>query len=152
MAKKKFTEGLESLFGETAGTQQMRRGTNASDAAKETDGKGRHPGKDFTTDLQSFLTEAFEDAFEEQLSQPLKERKKKKPIKALSGLDVLIRNTSDPQQQIEIEELAPRRITLTLDDQHLTKLREIARNKKTYLKEMIKEIVAEYVERYPGKK
>jgi len=57
-------------------------------------------------------------------------------------------NITDPKQQIEIEEHAPRRITLTLDDQHLIKLREIAKKRKTYLKEMIKEIVADYLQQH----
>ncbi len=149
MAKKKFTEGLESLFMDTAETQQMGGGKNVSDKRKNTTAKSTSSNSKFTADLQSFLTEAFEDAFEEQLTSSSKANKKKKgKSNSLSGLDFLIRNTSDPKQQIEIEELAPRRITLTLDDQHLVKLREMAKKRKTYLKEMIKEIVADYLQQH----
>jgi len=149
LAKKKFTEGLESLFMDTAETQQMGEGKNVSDKRKNSTSKSTASDSKFTADLQSFLTEAFEDAFEEQLSSSSKANKKKKgKSNSLSGLDFLIRNTSDPKQQIEIEELAPRRITLTLDDQHLIKLREMAKKRKTYLKEMIKEIVADYLQQH----
>ncbi len=149
MAKKKFTEGLESLFMDTAEPQQMGGGKTVSDKRKNSSAESNSSNSKFTADLQSFLTEAFEDAFEEQLSTTGKNPKKKKSKGgALSGLDILIRNTTDPKQQIEIEEHAPRRITLTLDDQHLIKLREIAKKRKTYLKEMIKEIVADYLQQH----
>ncbi len=149
MAKKKFTEGLESLFMDTAEPQQMGGGKTVSDKRKNSSAESNSSNSKFTADLQSFLTEAFEDAFEEQLSATGKNRKNKKSKGgALSGLDILIRNTTDPKQQIEIEEHAPRRITLTLDDQHLIKLREIAKKRKTYLKEMIKEIVADYLQQH----
>lgn len=144
MAKKKFTEGLESLFIEAEEPSLVRKGKKASDSSKpsSTDGKeGR-----YTADLESFLSDAFEDAFEERLGQNPKDKRKRKSKKSLSGLDILIRNTVDPQQQIEIEDLTPKRITLTLDDEHLAQLREMARQRKTYLKEMIKEIVADYLQ------
>ena len=134
---------------DTAETKQMREGKNVSDKRKKSTAESPSSNSKFTADLQSFLTEAFEDAFEEQLSSSSKANKKKKgKSNSLSGLDFLIRNTSDPKQQIEIEELAPRRITLTLDDQHLVKLREMAKKRKTYLKEMIKEIVADYLQQH----
>lgn len=148
MAKKKFTEGLESLFMDTAEPQQMGGGKTVLDKRKNTSAESTSSNSKFTADLQSFLTEAFEDAFEEQLTSGKNPKKKKSKGGALSGLDILIRNTTDPKQQIEIEEYAPRRITLTLDDQHLVKLREIAKKRKTYLKEMIKEIVADYLQRH----
>ena len=143
LAKKKFTEGLESLFAEVEEPAFDKQGKKASDSGKPSskDGKGGRYG----ADLESFLSDAFEDAFEEKLGQGSKDKRKKKSRKSLSGLDILIRNTVDPQQQIEIEDLTPKRITLTLDDEHLAQLREMARQRKTYLKEMIKEIVADYL-------
>lgn len=146
MAKKKFTEGLESLFIEAAESGPIRTGKKASDKGKPSSKDGKEGQGRYSADLESFLSDAFEDAFEEKLGQAPKDKRRKKAKKPLSGLDILIRNTVDPKQQIEIEDLTPKRITLTLDDEHLAQLREMARKRKTYLKEMIKEIVADYLE------
>lgn len=147
MAKKKFTEGLESLFIEAVEPSSGRTGKKASDQGKPSSKEGKEGQGRYGSDLESFLSDAFEDAFEEKLGQGPKDKRRKKTRKPLSGLDILIRNTVEPSQQIEIEDLTPKRITLTLDDEHLAQLREMARKRKTYLKEMIKEIVADYLEK-----
>lgn len=113
-------------------------------------------GKNFTDDLQSFLREAFEESFEEQFSTPkdkLKEEKriKKRRKKPLSGLDALIRQTVRPQPKNLLDQ-PTRRVTLTFDHQKLEKLKKIARLNNTYLKDIINEIVSEYIEKHEGSK
>ncbi len=146
LAKKKFTEGLESLFIEATELAPLRAGKKASVKGKSSSTSGKDGQGRYRADLEAFLSDAFEDAFEEKLGQGAKDKRRKKSKSSLSGLDILIRNTADTNQQIEIEDLTPKRITLTLDDEHLAQLREMARQRKTYLKEMIKEIVADYLE------
>jgi hypothetical protein len=157
LSKKKFTAGLESLFGDAADDtiqEEMLLFSEASEKTKET--KKNTSGKDFSADLQSFLTEAFEESFEEQLAEkespPSSDRQvKKRRRKPLSALDALIRNT------VEIKETEPddkltRRITVVFEKTKLEKLKSIARVEKTLIREIIDEIVGEFIRKYERKK
>ncbi|NRA48471.1 MAG: hypothetical protein HRU12_05005, partial [Phaeodactylibacter sp.] len=109
MSKKRFTEGMESLFGSM--DDQM--GDNWMDAPKRSEKqdaeeeatKRSSSGKNFASDLQSFLQEAFDDSIERQLEErqkrdhavPAKPSVKKKRRRPMAGLDALIRSTVDPQ-------------------------------------------------------
>lgn len=101
MSKKKFTAGLESLFGDTS-EDLFRKEVTPSPEEKKKEREGRSDGeerpasgKDFTSDLQSFLEESFEESLERQLkdsSRPSTQtRKRRRP----SGLDMLIQRTVD---------------------------------------------------------
>ncbi len=165
MAKKRFTDGLESLFEEPrdkkpAGNELLlfpveEKPASSAKTPRKEKGK-KSPGKSFTNDLQSFLQEAFEEAFEERLqpkknSSPAKKRVKKRRRKARSGLDALIRSTVQPSS-LELLDKPTRRLTVTFDLQKLEKLKNIARLEKTYLKDIIDEIVGEYISKYDQKK
>ncbi|PHN03255.1 hypothetical protein [Flavilitoribacter nigricans] len=158
MAKKRFTDNFESLFGDPIeDTQSQEQATTSDQGAPEADetadaDKKKISGKDFTDSLQSFLSETFEESFERQMAEVKKQEpaeKPKRPKRRRSSLDMLIRNTVEPSK-IEIEGEAPkrRRITLTFEPQKLEKLRNIARVERAMLKDIINDIVGEYIQKY----
>lgn len=166
MSKKKFNEGLESLF-----VEMERESAAANSALLETSDTGsrgpnlgreggtaaqkRPVAKKFGEDMDSFLKNAFEESFERQMRSdfsPADEAAiKRRSHRPVAGLDALIRNTVQPQE-VHFDENATRRLTLVFDEQKLKKLREIARLEKTYLKDIIDEIVAEFIQTYEKKK
>lgn len=158
MAKKRFTDNFESLFGDPMDdlqSQQERDPVSEPRAKDGTDDAGsdkkKMSGKDFTDSLQSFLSETFEESFERQMAEANQQPAPvpKKPRRRRSSLDMLIRNTVEPSK-IEVEGEAPkrRRITLTFEPQKLEKLRHIARVERAMLKDIINEIVGEYIQKY----
>lgn len=166
MSKKKFTEGLETLFSDLeqdsfSGQHALLKTTGKDRAAaaseKEAGGEAekKSSGKRFSDDLESFLHSAFEDSFERQMRRepaPAEEAAiKKRTHRPVSGLDTLIRNTVD-LKQINYEELPTRRLTIVFDTQKLHKLKEIARLEKTILRDIIDDIVAQYIESYEKRK
>lgn len=162
MAKKRFTDNFDSLFGDPMEElQPEKEETNATGKAS-----GEHPvqtdedskkagGKDFTDSLQSFLSETFEASFEKHMAEAENKKKQaartsRKPRRRRSGLDMLIRSTVEPSK-IEIEEgdqPRRRRITLTFEPQKLEKLKNIAKVEKAMLKDIINDIVGEYIRQY----
>lgn len=160
LSKKKFTAGLESLFGdfsedtleeqqEVAGQEEKKHSRRRPAASEERSASG----KDFTSDLQSFLEESFEESLERQLKvsdQKPGRRGAGARRPRPTGLDALIQRT--------VEESALRtdsphagfgkRITLLLDQEKLEKLKEIARQERTFLRNIIDEIVSEYIDAY----
>lgn len=167
MAKKRFTDSFDSLFGDPMEEQlpkedEVRTGRPATDehsvADDEEDGK-KASGKTFTDSLQSFLSETFEASFERQMAEAEKQKeakpKARKPRRRRSGLDMLIRSTVEPSK-VEIEEgdqPKRRRITLTFEPQKLEKLKSIAKVEKAMLKDIINDLVGEYIRQYEtGKK
>ncbi|MCB0548649.1 MAG: hypothetical protein KDD19_13805 [Phaeodactylibacter sp.] len=166
MSKKRFTEGLESLFGEAAEDTLQENSpllsrTEKREAPKSRDEESskRSSAKDFSSDLQAFLEHAFEESVEEQLEQRKQKRTpisgsaqvKKRHRKPLTGLDALIRSTIEPGS-MRIEQKSAKRITLTFDPEKLEKLKAIARRERTYLRDIIDEIVAEFLDEYETKK
>lgn len=137
--------------------QPQEQETTSSKGARETDAasdaeKKKISGKDFTDSLQSFLSETFEESFERQMAEVKKQEpaeKPKKPRRRRSSLDMLIRNTVEPAKiEIEGQEPKRRRITLTFEPQKLEKLRNIARVERAMLKDIINDIVGEYIQKY----
>ncbi|MFM9952228.1 MAG: hypothetical protein ACKV1O_30130, partial [Saprospiraceae bacterium] len=68
-----------------------------------------------------------------------------------TGLDALIRSTIEPET-MNIQEYPTRRIVLTFDEEKIEKLQKIANVKKTVLKDMISEIVSNFIRTYEKKK
>ena len=117
MAKKKFTEGLESILGP------------ASDEAV--------PGDN----LLLFPME------EEKGSLSKKSPARKKRRKPIGGLDLLIRKTLD-QESLKEEGLPTKRVTITFERAKLEKLKTISRMQKVYLKDIINDLVDNYIDHY----
>ncbi|MCC6726024.1 MAG: hypothetical protein IT258_16075 [Saprospiraceae bacterium] len=172
MSKKKFTDGLESLFSidhnkesgqgttflEGANPDEMRPGAGRPAAVKPTH------RKNFTTDLDSLLQEAMQESFEEQLQEREANAATSSPTKAqpfhqqqvrrkpLGGLDMLIRRTVEQGAVAEDPLTGTRRLTVTFDKEKLNKLKTIARMEKAYLKDILGDIVEEYIRRYESQK
>ena len=156
MSKKRFTEGMESIFGDTSEdtlqeSSPLLSSTSSKRKARKQDSKKSSSAKDFSSDLQSFLQDAFEDSLDQQIEerkkkQALKEqiKVKKRHRKPLGGLDALIRSTVEPEK-VRVETDKSKRVTLIFDPKKLEKLKKIARNRKAYLRDVIDEIVADYL-------
>jgi len=166
VSKKKFTDGLESLFGiasddemqdnspflaRTESTEQNVELVESSATAKKKS-KRRRSGKNFTSDLDSLFDEVgVESSSSRAVLEPSPERpttrtrlRRRKPV---SGLDALIRGTVHPKP-VEIEAQGRKRVTFVFDKHKLSKLKVIARSEKAYLKDIIGKVVGEYIEEY----
>lgn len=160
MSKKRFTAGLESLFGDATDPFSDKEHGALPAEVELAQGKqgdtAKKPGtKDFSSALASFLHTAFEDAFEEQIearkSAPSAASDTPvQPPKPASGLDLLIRSTITPSG-VEIHPFATRRITLVFDNDMLGKLKSIAKIEKSHMKDIVNDIVATYISDYERK-
>lgn len=168
MSKKKFTVGMESLFSgleDDPLREEHARGAANPDAAHDSadanpEGKSRKSGvKNFSDDLQSFLQEAFAESLDRQWGQERSDSapatqtasSKKRSHKPMGGLDSLLRSTIDPAH-IRLDSSSTRRLTLVFDEDKLKKLKSIARVEKTYLRDIIDEIVADFIKAYEQEK
>lgn len=159
MSKKKFTAGLESLFTEGDAVADELQQEDSSllfpsegKLKKGKKEKKKKSSKNFTDNMQDFLTDTFEESFERQMAKRKEKPSPNKIIKKrsrrpISGLDLLIRSTVEATG-MEMDEKKSRRITLVFDTDKLDKLRSIARDKQTYLKNIIDDIVSEFIDDY----
>lgn len=160
MSKKRFTDGLESLFSTDNKEDVSGKGTAFLRSPAEADGtttvkKRRTSRKTFTTDLDSLLEEALQESFEEKMAQREKEDKKEEQKKyqnqarrPMTGLDVLIRRTVESGEIEKNRKNGTKRLTVTFDKSKIAKLKRIARLEKAYLKDILGELVEDYIERY----
>ena len=113
--------------------------------------------KTFTTDLDSLLEEALQETFTEQMQASESDDPKAKAFhqqhrKPFSGLDLLIRRTVEAgEMEVQQQESGTRRLTVTFDKKKLEKLKTSARMEKSYLKDILGDIVAEYIRKYETK-
>ncbi|MEN0007054.1 MAG: hypothetical protein AAF798_23085 [Bacteroidota bacterium] len=167
MSKKKFTEGLESLFGEEQEEKFLqeedallfppdevvikRKGKSGTKAKS----KAKKASKTFSEDIEGFLASSFEESFEQQIGAAQQKKSssttnKKRSRRPRSGLDLLIRNTVKPSS-ITLKDGTTRRVTLVFEEEKLEKLKTIARQESVFLKDIINEIVGEYLATYQKK-
>ncbi len=160
MSKKKFTDGLESLFGDTSedtfGGSLLVAEEPKPKAVRKRRGSSR---KNFTTDLDTLLEDALKETIIEQTQKTDKAfesksksiQTKQRSRKPLSGLDALIRRTVEGST-IEISNDVTKRVTFVFEKQKLDKLKRIARIEKAYLKDILSQIVSEYIQKYEVQK
>ena len=158
MAKKKFKDGLESLFLDTREESASQKTPLLFDAEPETPKKGRtsSSGKHFSDDLEIFFQEALRDSIQDELAgrpgQQLKSPRTRPSAKPKDGLDALIRATIETSDLDLRYDNAKKRITISFDQKQIDKLKRIARLEKTLLKDMIAGVVAEYIRDYERNK
>ncbi len=152
MAKKRFTDGLSDLFDHPPLEQ---RATDVKEAYEGQDmgnnqvsfevdiplnnqqDRTKLAGKGFSGSLDNFLNDSFS-----QMGGGKKRRK--------TGLDFFIRSTvqaeedNDPKAQADTPDT--KRVTLIFRKDHLEELKELAKQKEVYLKDLVGEMVEQFLQ------
>ena len=160
LSKKKFTDGLESLFGDTSEESFESGGLLVAEKVKPK-ARTRKPSsrKNFTSDLNTLFEDALQETIQEKkekLAKGIESKSKSATLKnrvkkPLTGIDALIRRTVETST-IEIDPNARKRVTFTFEKAKLEKLKKIARLEKSYLKDIIGEVIGEFIQDYEDKK
>ena len=174
VAKKKFIDGLESLFGgpsveekfqdnpllTDSGAAEIQQGKETAGNKKEkkkASKRQRRVGKSFTSDLDSLFEEALQENLQEQVGENVAdsvEVKVAKPHQSVQrrrpvmGLDVLIRRTSDVSREELMTNSFQKRITFVYEKKKVAKLKAIAKAKKLYMKDIIGKAVTKWLKEY----
>jgi len=150
LAKKRFTSDLDNLFDapeeQTDDALSLFPGSASSTRSKKTEKKN---SKGFAAKLDAFLADAFEAAEEQETQEKkaIKTAKKtvrKKP-RRLTGLDLLIRQTTDKPPQKKMNLAEKRRLTLAFDKTQLAELKKIAEKEGVFLKDLINQLIDRYL-------
>jgi hypothetical protein len=160
VSKKRFTDGLESLFGFSEGgnlpeESPLLAETEVKVVTKPKAKKARKRGsKNFTSDLDSLFEDTLEDTLNEtkaEYQQGIKPDKKRKQRRPVSGLDALIRRTLDSGES-EVSYDKRKRVTFVFEKSKVEKLKRIAKAQKVYLKDILGDIVQDYLHQYEQEK
>ncbi len=147
MSKKKFSSGLDSLF-EISKQQEVVVTESSGDKelqVAERPQVSKKSSKHFTSDLSSLFDDAFNEPSSGSEATVNQGSYRKVPVRTLSGLDVLIRETVE-QSSIEFNDvLTKKRITFTIDNDKLETLKALAKQRNIFLKDIIGEIVTNYL-------
>jgi hypothetical protein len=150
LAKKRFTDDLDNLFDAPVG--QGEQSLSLFPKLTKDDGvkkEEKRSSKGFTAKLDAFLADAFEAADEQEKKEKAAIKKVKKTLskkpRRLTGLDLLIRQTTDkpPQKRLNLAE--KRRLTLAFDKAQLAQLKEIAEKEGVFLKDLINQLIERYL-------
>ncbi|WP_273446803.1 hypothetical protein [Neolewinella agarilytica] len=167
MAKKRFTDDLFGLFEEP--TPQAEASSQEPDAAvapsqseeesvevkvptRSSRAKRKLSSKKFTADLDNFLSESFEresnNASSSSSAPASAPQKASRPRRRKTGLDLLIRSTvADEDRSTRGGNTAEtKRVTLIFKKDHLTELKEQAKERGMFLKDVVQEMVSKYLE------
>ena len=160
MSRKKFTDSIGNLFGDDdadilSEESVLISATSVSDKKRNPQSSRASHGKNFANDLESFLREAFEESLEAHTQgdtqAAVDTQIKKRNRRPSGGLDLLIRSTIEPIVTSD-SDTHTRRVTLLFDPKKLEKLKTIARLERTYLKDIVDELVLEFIQHYEQKK
>jgi len=157
VSKKKFKAGLESLFGDVGDDhlqgispllEEEEQGKTDTKPGKR---KKKRSRKNFSPDLEDLFQSALEKEYKEtetstSMTQGRNTTNKKRKERPVIGIDALIRKTSTEVQD-ELGGISPlkKRVTLTLEKHKLEQLKSIAKSKKSYLKDVVDEIISQYL-------
>lgn len=152
MAKKRFTDDLFDLFEEPANEgaapavgDTREEAVDVQVPVKTPSARRKLSSKGFTQDLDAFLS----DSFEQKEREPAPARRNTPPARRRrSGLDFLIRSTvsaDDEDRQPRGASPETKRVTLIFNKAHLAELKEQAKERKMYLKDVVQEMVAAYL-------
>jgi len=160
VSKKKFKAGLESLFSDTGADDQLpgirpllveEEARESLDTRNRTRPKKRS-SKNFTSDLEGL----FHNALDKEYKEPAKKsslasgrdtKVKKRSERPVIGIDALIRRTSAENRE-ELKSSSPlkKRVTFSLEKKKIEKLKDIAKSKKAYLKDIVDDIISQYLD------
>ncbi len=166
MSKKKFTSGLESLFGDSSEEafkeesplidveetprKRVAKTRNISSSGTAATAVSKRSSKNFTSDLETLFERALSETIEEKVEKAQKKEIRqtvKKRRRPLSGLDALIRKTGD-MEYVEVNVPNKKRVTFVIDKPKLERLKQIAKAKKLYLKDIIGEVMSKFIEKH----
>lgn len=110
--------------------------------------------KSFSSDLNSLFNDSIVESVQERVKQIKQQPKKgssedaqKEQKKKPRGLDLLIRQTVE-SSKVDISRGPRRRITFLFEEDKIKRLKDIAQDKRAYIKDIIGDIVSEYIEEY----
>ena len=164
MSKKRFSSGLDSLFDSPRDEQIVQSATatqapppSASELEAEVKAvvMKRTTTKNFTSDLDSLFQDAFTEALEEKadklrrssgLDDPF-ESKRNTYKKPLAGLDALIRETIDTSL-MGLEHAPIKRFTIMFENKKIEKLKNIAKQERAFVKDLVGDVLSEFIENY----
>ncbi|MFT5998054.1 MAG: hypothetical protein ACI81P_000501 [Neolewinella sp.] len=175
MAKKRFTDDLFGLFEEPT-PQPEKPAWEAAAAPEATSGNSEErvevnvptvndrarkklSSKKFTADLDAFLSESFErenvapSTSPAPAAAPTSEgnsaaKNAPRPRRRTTGLDLLIRSTvaDEDRSSTDGNTAETKRVTLIFKKNHLSELKDEAKGRGMYLKDVVQEMVAKYLE------
>jgi hypothetical protein len=169
MAKKRFTDDLFGLFEEPtrrpdasraeqdpgrapqpAPTDEGEESVEVDVPTRSTKARRKLSSKGFTADLDAFLSDGFErenTASSTSGAPAAAPQKTPRPRRRKTGLDLLIRSTVTDEDRAADENTAEtKRVTLIFKKDHLAELKEQARERGLYLKDVVQEMVSRYLE------
>jgi len=155
MSKKKFAEGLDELFNDQPAEN------HTWGHATDTPVRERKTGsKNFMHNLDELFHEALvenpDNLDTEQPAAASTPRTKSKSTSTyrapMSGLDTLIRQTGDVQELNADELSGKKRLTVAIEKEKLLKIKSIARLENAYLKDIMVQLIDEYIREYSAEK
>lgn len=166
MSKKKFLDGLESIFGHASDdnlsedspllVSEKPKGRSRSKVTRKR--RKSSSTKNFTSDLDSLFEGVLQETMQEKahkMTKGLDTRTlstKKRNRKPISGLDALIRNTTGIENLEEELKASIRRVSFAFDARKYKKLKSIAKEEKTYIKDVLSNIITDFLKNYEQQK
>jgi hypothetical protein len=160
MSKKKFTDGLNDLF--TDDYRSPAASSISEFSVRQPQERKQQHVKSFASDLDALLQDAMDESMERLESRETnpnpnpssksKSRFAEKMAGAFSGLDALIRETIDVQELTREENSGVKRLTVAVDRTKLEKLKTIARLENAFLKDLLVDLIDEYITEYTKEK
>ena len=155
MSKKKFSEGLDDLFNDQP-VEESAWGHSSDMPVRER----KASSKNFMDDLDDLFSQAFQEGGFDQLDAELpsastpssKSKSSTAQRSPLTGLDALIRQTIDVQEINSDEASGKKRLTVAIDKAKLLQLKTIARIENAYLKDIMVQLIDEYLQKYQANK
>ncbi len=147
MAKKRFTDDLSGLFEDNyltdTDTADQEEAVEVSVPVRTKKAQKKISSKNFTQNLDVFLSD------DQRIAAGRNTPDNRRPRRR-TGLDYLIRSTvEDEDRPAATEPPKPdtKRVTLIFNKEHLVTLKEEAKDRKMYLKDVVQEMVAQYLEK-----
>lgn len=138
MSKKKKT--FASSFGDLFSGLEEQQNT-ATPAPKQ------GSKKNFADSLDSIFQDAIEEVVQEkaeEIAEGKTVKKAKRRTKPVFGLDALIRQTVE-DSEVKRDK---KRVTFTFETEKIDKLRSIAKIEKARIRDIVNELVTEYIQKY----
>lgn len=143
--KKSFALGLDALFGDET-TAKVYEPEQEKPKIKDQPTKKANPKKSFSNDLDLFFQDAVEEVVQEAQNNVKDSGSAvKRRTKPDFGLDSLIRSTIETGQLVEKSK--KKRISFTFDENRIEELKEIAKQEKARVRDIVGELIAEYIEK-----